>query len=258
MVASPTSSLTRSNSPPGASRPRLLVRRLGRRVGGTAGSPRRFQPLGRGGGTSPYQFQGAAGRQSGSPPLPVVSFGEDCCSLLRQRHCGGLPSQGGRNSVSLPQLHRLGDPALVGVARHPSGSAIHPGLQQRPSGRSVSSSPAFTFRVVPQQDCLSVFVSSVAIPNRFVCHLRKSPLFDVFLSLLRPSVSGHGRLPPVLGRASGVCFSSICHHSQSSCQTPGVSGDGAHASGSALASAALVSGPPPAVAGPSCGPPRPS
>ena len=257
VVASPASSLTRSISPPGVSRPRLLVRRLGHRVGCTSGFPRRFRPLGRGRGTSLYQCQGAAGHPSRSPPLPVVSFGEDYRSLLRQRHCGGVPSQGGRNQVSLPQFHRSGDPALVGVARHPSGSVIHPGLQQRPSGRSVSFSSASTFRVVPQHDSLSVFVSSVASPNRFVCHLSKSPLFDVFLSLPRPSVSGHGRLPPVLGRSSGVCFSSICHHSQSSCQTPGVSGDGAHASGSALASAALVSGPPPAVAGPSCGPPRP-
>ena len=83
-------------------------------------------------------------------------------------------------------------------------------------------------------------------------------LFELFLSLPRPSVSEHGRLSPILGRSSGVCFSSVFHHSQDSSQTPGVSGDGAHANGSALASVALVSGPPPAVAGPSCGPPRPS
>ena len=91
---------------------------------------------------------------------------------------------------------------------------------------------------------------------RFVCHLSESPLFELFLSLPRPSVSGHGRLSPILGRSSGVCFSSVFHHSPSSSQTPGVLGDGAHASGSALASAAWVSGPPPAVTGPSCGPPR--
>ena len=98
----------------------------------------------------------------------------------------------------------------------------------------------------------------MASPNIFVCHLSKSPLFDIFLSLPRPSVNGHRCLSPGLGWSSGVCLSSICHHSQSSCQTPGISGDGAHASGSALGSATLVSGPPPAVAGPSGGPPRPS
>ena len=46
----------------------------------------------------------------------------------------------------------------------------------------------------------------MASPNKFLCHLSKSPLFDIFLYLLRPSVSGHGRLPPVLGRSSGLCF----------------------------------------------------
>ena len=258
VVASPASSVPRSVSPPGVSRPRLLVRRLGRQVESASGSSRHFRPQGRVGVTSPYQSQGAASCPSGSPPLPVVSFGKDCGGILRQRHCGGVPSQSGRHQVSLPQLHRSGDSLLVGVARHPSGSAVHPGLQQRTSRRSVSSSSASAFRVVPQHDDLSVFESSLASTNRFVCHLSESPLFELFLSLPRPSVSGHGRLSPILGRSSGVCFSSVFHHSQGSSQTPGVSGNGAHTSGSALASAALVSVPPPAVAGPSCGSPRPS
>ena len=149
---------------------------------------------------------------------------KDGRSLLRQRHCGGVSAQGRGNQVSLAEFHCSGDPSLVGVARHPSGSAIHPGLQQRPSGRSVSPSPASAFRVVPQHDRVSIFESSVAGSNRFVCHLSKSPLFYIFLSLPRPSVSGHGRLPPVLRRSSGLCLSSVCHHSQSSCQTSGISG----------------------------------
>ena len=257
VVASPASSLLRCVSHPGVSRPRLLVRRLGRRVGCSSWPPRRFRPLGCGGGASPHQRQGAACHPSWSPPLSVISVRKDRRGLLRQRHCGGVSAQSRGHQVSLAEFHRSGDPALVGVARHPSGSAIHPGLQQRPSGRSVSPSPTPAFRVVPQHDSLSVFESSVASPNKFICHLSKSPLFDIFLSLPRPSVSGHGRLPPVLGRSLGLYLSSIRHHSQSSCQTPGISRDGAHASGSALGSAPLVSGPPPAVAGPSSGPPRP-
>ena len=82
------------------------------------------------------------------------SLGKDCGGLLRQCHCGGVPSQSGRHQVSLPQLHRSGDPPLVGVTRHLSGSAVHPGLQQRTIGRSVSSSSASAFKVVPQHDGL--------------------------------------------------------------------------------------------------------
>ena len=119
------------------------------------------------------------------------------------------------------------------------------------------SSSAPEFRVVPQLG-LSVFASSVAGPDRFVCHLGESPLFHLFFSNPRPSVSGHGRLSPVLGRSSGVCVSSVVHHSPSPSQAPDVSGDGAHSGGSVLAAEALVSGPPPAVAGTSSRPSRPS
>ena len=205
VVASPASPLTRCVSPPGVSRPRLLVRHLGRRVGCSSGSPRRFRPLGLGRGVSPHQRQGAANHPARSSPFSVVSVQKDGRSLLRQRHCGGVSTQGRGNQVSLAEFHCAGDPALVGVARHPSGSEIHPGLQQRPSGRSVSPSPASAFRVVPQHDRFSIFELSVASSNRFVCHLSKSPLFDIFLSLPRPSVSGHGRLPPVPGRSAVLC-----------------------------------------------------
>ena len=80
------------------------------------------------------------------------------------------------------------------MSRHPSGSTVHPGLQQRPSGRFVSPSPAASFRVVPQHDRVSVFMSSMAGTDRFVCDLRQSPLLDLFFALPRPSVGGHGRL----------------------------------------------------------------
>ena len=258
VVAPPALPILRYVPPPGVSRPRLLVRRLGRRVGCSSGSPRRFQPLGLGAGFSVHQRQRAAGHPARSPPLSVVSAWTDGRGLLRQRHCGGVSPQGGRHQVSHAEHHCSGDPALVGVFSHPSGSSIHTGLQQRPGGRSVSPSPAAAFRVVSQHDRVSVFVSSVAGADRFICDLRESPLLDLFFSLLRPLVGRHGCLPPVLGRSSGLCLSSVCHHSQSPCETPGVSGDGAHPCGSALGTAPLVSGPPPAVAGPSGHPPRSS
>ena len=258
MVASPASPLPRCVPPPGVSRPRLLVRRLGRRVGCSSGSPRRFRPLGLGTGFSVHQRQRAAGHPARSPPLSVVSARTYGCGFLRQRHCGGVSPQGRRHQISLAEHHCSGDPALVGVSSHPSDSSVHPGLQQRPSGRSVSPSPAVAFRVVPQHDRVSVFMSSVAGADRFVCDLRKSLLLDIFFALPRPSVCRHRCLPPVLGRSSGLRLSSICYHSQSPCETPGISGDGTHPCGSALGTAPLVSRPPPAVADPSGHPTRSS
>ena len=119
----------------GVSQPRLLVRRLGRRVGCSSGSPRRFRPLGLGASSSVHQRQRAAGHPARSPPLSVVSARADGRGLLRQRHCGGVSPQGGRH---LAEHHCSGDPALVGVSSHPSDSSVYPGLQQRPSGRSLA------------------------------------------------------------------------------------------------------------------------
>ena len=251
VVASPASPLPGCVPPPGVSQPRLLVRRLGRRVGCSSWSPRRFRPLGPGPGIAVHQCQGAAGHPARSPPLSVVSARSYGRSLLRQRHCGSVSPQGGGHQVSLAEQHCSGDPALVGVSSHPSGSTIHSGLQQRPGGHFVSPSPAASFRVVPQHDRVSVLMSSMPGTDRFVCDLRQSPLLDLFFNLPRPSVGRHGCLPPVLRRSTGLRLSSVCHHSQSPGETPGISGDGAHPCGSALGPAPLVSGSPPAVAGPS-------
>ena len=144
------------------------------------------------------------------------------------------------------------------VSFHPPSSSISSGLQQRPRGRSVSPPPAPTFRVVAKHDRLSIFKKVVAGPNRLVCHLRKSALFDLLFTVPRSDVSRHRRVSPVLGRAPSLRVPSGGHHSACSSEAQGLLGDGAHSSGSALGPASLVLGPAPAFAGPSCRPAIPS
>ena len=98
-----------------------------------------------------------------------------------------------------------------------------------------------------------IFKSSVASPDRLICHLRESPVLDIFLYLPGSSCGRHGCISPVLGRSPGLHLSSVVHHSQSSSEAPGISRNGAHLSGSILAPEAMVSGPPPSVAGTSSG-----
>ena len=76
-------------------------------------------------------------------------------------------------------------------------------------------------------------------------------MFSLFLSLPGSDGCGHRRLPPTLGRASGLRVSSVVCHSTGDGEAPGVSGDGAHPDSSLLASASVVSRPPSHVAGPS-------
>ena len=100
--------------------------------------------------------------------------------------------------------------------------------------------PAPTFRVVAKHDRLSVFKKVLAGPNRLVCHLRKSALFDLLLTIPRSDVSRHRRVSPVLGRTPSLRVPSSGHHSACSSEAPVLLGDGAHSGGSALGPASLV------------------
>ena len=189
VVAPSPSSLSRSVSLPGVSRPTLLVRRLRRGMGCPSRLSGRFGPVGRPTGGVVHQRQGTASCSPGSLPVPVSSTGSHGGCLLRQHHSSGLSSQGGWHQVSSPQLLGSGDLALDGIPLHSPSSTVPPGLQQRPRRRPVSPSPAPTFIVVSEPDRLSIFEMTLAGPNRFLCHLRHSSLFDLLLTIPGSDVS---------------------------------------------------------------------
>ena len=140
---------------------------------------------------------------------------------------------------------------MVGVPLHPTVTPVHSGVPERSGGLSLSPSPAPLYRVVSAPGGFSVYQSPVAGPIRLICNIRKSPMFSLFLSLSGSVGCGHRRLPPTLGRASGLCKSSVVCHSTGACEAPGISEDGVHPDSSLLASASLVSRPPSPIAGPS-------
>ena len=166
MVTPSPLSVSTSVSRPGVSRPTLLVRRLRHGVGCPSRSSDRFRPVGHPPGGVIHKRQGTA-----------------CCPTGSSFHRGS------------------GDLALDGVPLHPPGSAVPPGLQQRPRGHPVSPSPAPTFRVVTKPDRISIFEKTLAGPHRFICHLRHSSLFDLLLTIPGSNVGRHGRISPVLRRS---------------------------------------------------------
>ena len=224
VVAPSPSSLSRSVSLPGVSRPTLLVRHLRLGLGCPSRLSDRFGPVGRPTGGVVHQRQGTASCSPGSLPVPVGSTGSHGGCLLRQHHSSGLPSQGGWHQVSSPQLLGSGVLALDGIPLHSPSSTVPPGLQQRPRRRPVSPSPAPTYGVVSVPDRLSIFVKTLAGPIRFICHLRHSSLFDLLLTIPGSDVSSHGRVSPVLGRSSGLRVPSGGYHSACSRDAPGLHG----------------------------------
>ena len=260
VVARPSSSVSRGVSRPGLPRSGLLVRRLGRGLGCSPRLSHRFRPLGPGAGCAVHQRARAPGYQGGPPPFSALSPRVGCLGFLRQQHCGVLSTQGGGHQVSVSELSGSGDPALDGVSFHSTPAPVHSGVSECPRGLPLSSSPTSSYRMVPSSGGFSIFKSSLAGANRLVCHVSKSPMLSLFLSLPGSIGGGHRRVPPVLGRASGLRLPSVVHSSQGASQAPCVSGSGTDANSPLLASTPLVCGPPSSVAGSSGGsapPPRP-
>ena len=236
------------------------VRRLGRGLGCSPRLSHRFRPLGPGAGGAVHQRARAPSCQGGPPPFSALSPRDGCLGLLRQQHCGVLSAQGGGHQVSVSEHTSSGDPALDGVSLHSTPAPVHSGVSERPRGLPLSSSPTSSYRMVPSSGGFSIFKSSLAGANRLVCHVSKSPMLSLFLSLPGSIGGGHRRVPPVLGRASGLRLPSVVHPSQGASQAPCISGSGADADSPLLASTPLVCGPPSSVAGSSGGsapPPRP-
>ena len=106
----------RSLSFSGVPEPRLLVRRLGRGLGGTSGRQRSFRPLVSSGCGSLDQRQGASGGGEVSASLCSSVGRLYSCGVCRQFDCGGLSAQAGGNAFSSVELHCAEDPSVGRVS----------------------------------------------------------------------------------------------------------------------------------------------
>ena len=130
---------------------------------------------------------------------------------------------------------------MVGASRGHSSSTVHSWLSQCPSGLSISSSPDPGLRVDPSCGHLSGSESSVAGDGGPICHLSKSPLFCIFLSLPGSSVGRDRCIYPVVGRSFGLRIPSLVRHSPGPGEAARFSWDFSDIGSSVLASEAMVS-----------------
>ena len=180
-------------------------------------------------------------RGEGSSPFPVFSQGLHSGDLRGQLHGGSLSPQVAGYPISLPQRGSSEDPEVVGASRgHPS-SAVHFGQSQFHRGLSLPSSSDSGLRMDTSPGRLSGSSHSVASDGGPVCHLSKSPLFCLFLSLPGSSVSGDRCVSPVLGRSSSLRIPSLVRHSPGPGEAACFPGNLTDVSGSVLAPEAMVS-----------------
>ena len=130
---------------------------------------------------------------------------------------------------------------MVRASRDQPSSAVHIGQSQCPQGLSLPPSSVSGLRMDSSPGRLSGSSPSVASDGRPVCHLSKSPLFCLFLSLPGSSGSGNRCVSPVLGRASSLRLPSLVHHSPGPGEAACFSGNLSDVSGSVWAPEAMVS-----------------
>ena len=137
VVAESRSLGTRYFARSGVSSARLVVRRLGRGLGGSFRGRGNFWPLvSRGSGSVHQRQRSLSCRKSSS--LPCSANSKLHGGRVRGQFYGDrLPSQPRGHSVSAAQLHFSVHPAVGGVSSGSIGSAIHHGSQQRHSGFPV-------------------------------------------------------------------------------------------------------------------------
>ena len=220
---------------------RIVVRRLGRGLGGSLRRTGRFWPLGSRRGRALDQCPRALGNRESSPVVCSTSrrfLGGGLCRQL-DRHL--LSEEPRRDSLFLSELHRSEDSPLGGGSSCGDFPAVHHGETQCPSGRSFSPKPNLGLRVDGEAGGLQGSVQEMAGVERPFCNISKSQMFDIFFSLPRSQCSGDG-CPSKLEWVAGVCLSSLVTHSGGFEEAPVVLWGPADHHSSVLASEAVISG----------------
>ena len=162
-------------------------------------------------------------------------------NLRRQLHGHCVPQEPGRHTFSSSQLHSVEDSPLGGVSSGCVIFSVHHGETQRAGGFLVSPESGPGLRMDSEAGGLSGSVQEVAGLNRPVCHLSKSPLFNIFFTLPLSERSGNRCASSELEWVAGVCLSSLVFNSSGAEEAPVVLWGSADHHSTLLASVTVVS-----------------
>ena len=225
------------------SRRQLLLRRLGRRLGGPSGRTPCLGPLVSSSDDPLHQPERVASSSVRPAGLRTSFSGPVGSAVLRQHHHSRLSSSFRRDVLLHSERHGEGDTPLGRESPCPSPASIHHGLVQCHSGRSELPQPGDWVRMDPSSGGGRSPGPQMAGGDRSVCDLSDREASSVFLTGLRLAGSGDGRSSPALGQSPSLCLSSDRHHKESSCQTEVLEELRVDSHRSVLASEGMVPGP---------------
>ena len=221
---------------------RLVVRRLGCRLGCSPRRPGRFRPLVAGGSSRFHQSAGASSNLLCAPAFSSAGPQHLGGRVLRQHDGSGLSEESGKYQVGSiePDCPRP-SPVVVAPLRE-APSSIHYGPQQRLGGLPVSAKSNSGLRMDTEDACAPSTSATVASSYRSVCNLSKSPLHTVFFSLPRSQFHRDRCASPTVEWVAGVCLSTLCADSSGAQEAPLVLWGADDDHSALLAPEAVVSG----------------
>ena len=182
------------------------------------------------------------GRREG-PQGSLCLFGRSGChSLLRQHDCGGVSEKARRDLVSGSERGSPAHSALGGAVEHHPDASVCSREEQCGGGRAVSPRRGSKLGVDAPSGCVQLAPPALAGDNRSVCLLTQSLLLCLFCAGVGSHGCGYRCHAPVMGFATGVCLPSFRHDQPGLGEGKGLSGPGADAHSSTLASASVVPG----------------
>ena len=192
VVARSSSLGARCSARSGIPSARLMVRRLGRGLGGSPRGRGNFRPLVSRGVSSISQRQRALSSRTSSflCSTNLELYGS---RIRGQFDSDRISSQPRGNSIAAAQLHFAADPSVGGVSSGCSGSAVYYGSPQCLGGLSIPTQPDLGVRMDSESRSLSRSAEAVASVHQPFCHLTKSPMLPTFFSVPRSERSGHER-----------------------------------------------------------------
>ena len=210
LVASPRvprmRNLTRASVPSA----RLMVQRLGCRLGGAPRRSGRFRPLVSCRIAQLHQPSGAKGNILCSSTFSSSSPQHRRGGVCGQYHGSGLPTASGWNKVGDAQPDSAGASAVGGGPLYHASATVHHGAQQCVGGRAFSPESNPGLRMDPKNLGLQSAPHEVASYDRPICNISKLPLYTIFFSLPRSQFHRDGGLSPTVGWMADVCLSALC------------------------------------------------